>query len=109
MDGLIEANIVRPMKLQRLFFEQLIRRERAMVLEVSSLAAVRPMPYLSLYSASKRFAEHLARSLACEHRRTNVLFKIWIVTRSTSCLFGADPLSAQHSCSAYHRPSEAPH
>ena len=86
MDLLIETNIVVPMKLKRLFFEKLSRRKRSMVLEVSSLAAVRPVPYLSLYSSSRRFAEHLTRSLACEHRG-NVLFKTWIVTRSASCLF----------------------
>lgn len=89
LDKLVETNVILPMKLQRLFVEKLIRRERAMVLEVSSLATIRPVPYLSMYSASKKFSERLTRSLAyeCPGR---VLFKTWILTRSASSLFGGN-------------------
>ena len=96
IDKLIETNIILPMQLQRLFFKKLIGRERAMVLEVSSLAAIRPLPYLSLYSASKCFTNQLQASLACEYRR-HVHFKTWILTHSAAGLFGVESSSGRGS------------
>ena len=59
-------------KLTRLLLPELQRRERAFVLNVSSLAAFFPMPYMPVYGSSKAFILNFSLALRAEMRGTPV-------------------------------------
>ena len=59
-------------KLTRLLLPELQRRERAFVLNVASLAAFFPMPYMPVYGSSKAFILNFSLALRAELRGTPV-------------------------------------
>ncbi len=58
--------------LTRLFIPDMKELPEAHILNVSSVAAYFPIPYKSVYSASKTFVLSLSRSLREEFRKTNI-------------------------------------
>ncbi len=55
-----------------LFIPQMINRKKGYIMNISSLAAWLPYPFISTYSATKAFTRQLTRSLRCELRGSGV-------------------------------------
>ena len=72
MDRMIQLNIRATSILTRLMMPELKLHKRAYVLNVSSLAAFSPLPFKTIYPASKAFIYHFSRGLRAELRNTNI-------------------------------------
>ncbi|MBP3192800.1 SDR family NAD(P)-dependent oxidoreductase [Natronogracilivirga saccharolytica] len=79
MDGSVEMyeqmmqlNMNTLVSLTRLLLPDMIRRGEGGVLNVSSMAGFLPIPYFSVYSATKQFVINFSRSLRRELRSTGV-------------------------------------
>jgi len=72
LDNMIQLNIRAMTLLTRLFLPELKKQPKAFILNVSSLAAFSPVPYKTIYPATKAFVHHFTRGLAAELKDTNV-------------------------------------
>jgi short-subunit dehydrogenase len=72
IDDIIQLNIRVVSVLTRLLIPELKRHKRAYILNVASMAALYPMPYKSVYPASKAFVYHFSRGLHEELRQTSI-------------------------------------
>jgi short-subunit dehydrogenase len=70
--GLLRLNVVAVAALTRLFVAPMVARRRGRILNVASVAAFQPTPWLALYGASKAFVLSLTESLAVELEGTGV-------------------------------------
>lgn len=75
-NNLMLLNIQALVILCRLFSDNLKQSESAYLLNVSSLASFTPMPYKSMYSASKSFVYFFSRALAEELKETPISVSI---------------------------------
>ncbi len=76
MDSVININVRTTALLTKLMLENLISHPQAYVLNVASLASFSPMPYKTVYPASKAFIYSFSRSLKEELRKTNVSISV---------------------------------
>jgi short-subunit dehydrogenase len=72
IDNIIQLNIRTVSVLTRLLIPELKQHERAYILNVASMAALYPMPFKSVYPASKAFIYHFSRGLQEELRKTSI-------------------------------------
>jgi len=72
IDRLIQLNIRATSLLVRLLIPELKMHRKAYILNVSSMAAFAPLPYKTIYPASKAFIYHFTRGLKAELRNTNI-------------------------------------
>ena len=72
IDRLIQLNVRATSLLVRLMITELKMHRRAYILNVSSMAAFSPLPYKTVYPASKAFIYHFTRGLKTELRNTNI-------------------------------------
>jgi hypothetical protein len=72
IDDIIQLNIRAVSVLTRLLIPELKQHKRAYILNVASMAAFCPMPYKSVYPASKAFIYHFSRGLHEELRGTSI-------------------------------------
>lgn len=72
LDNMIQLNIRAVSLLARLFIPELKSHPEAWILNVSSMAAFSPIPYKTVYPASKAFVHSFSRSLGQELRGTPV-------------------------------------
>ncbi|MBN3299490.1 DHB12 reductase, partial [Amia calva] len=69
---LINCNILSVTQMSRIVLPQMIDRGRGLIINISSEAASRPQPLLTLYSASKIFLTYFSRCLHAEYRSRGV-------------------------------------
>jgi uncharacterized protein len=72
IDDRILLNIRAVVMLSRLFLPVLKMHDKAYILNVGSMAGFFPIPYKSLYSASKAFVLNFSKALQCELQGTGV-------------------------------------
>jgi short-subunit dehydrogenase len=72
IDTMILVNIRALTLLTRLFIPELKTKEKAFILNVSSIAAFKPMPYKTVYPASKAYVYSLSVGLSEELKKTSV-------------------------------------
>jgi uncharacterized protein len=72
LDRLIQLNIRATSLLVRLLIPELKMQRKAYILNVSSMAAFSPLPYKTVYPASKAFVYHFTRGLKAELRNTSI-------------------------------------
>jgi len=72
LDKIIHLNIRATTMLTRLLLPELMRHKKALVLNIASMAAFGPIPYKTIYPASKAFIYSFSRSLSKELRNTGV-------------------------------------
>ncbi len=72
LDNMIQLNIRAMTLLTRLILPGLKIQDKAYILNVSSLAAFSPVPYKTIYPATKAFIYHFTRGLEAELNDTNV-------------------------------------
>lgn len=71
-NDLMQVNIVALTQLTRLFLPDMIAKGEGKILNISSLAAFQPGPYMSVYYASKAFVLSFSEALSCELRDHNI-------------------------------------
>jgi hypothetical protein len=72
LDRIIHLNIRATTLLTRYLLPELRRHPRALILNVASVAAFGPLPYKTIYPASKAFIYSFSRSLSRELRGTGI-------------------------------------
>lgn len=72
LDNIIQLNVRAMTLLTRLLLPQMKQTENGYILNVSSLAAFSPVPYKTVYPASKAFVHHFTRGLKTELKDTSV-------------------------------------
>ena len=72
LDTIIQLNITATTMMTRLLLPNMLRQEKAYVLNVSSMASFSPVGYKTVYPASKRFVQHFSRGLYQELKNTSV-------------------------------------
>lgn len=72
LDSLIQLNIRATSLLTRIMIPELKMHRRAYILNVSSMAAFSPLPYKTVYPASKAFIYHFTRGLKAELLNTSI-------------------------------------
>jgi len=72
LDKIIHLNIRATTMLTRLLLPELMNHKKALILNVASMAAFGPIPYKTIYPASKAFIYSFSRSLSKELQGTGV-------------------------------------
>ena len=72
LDNMIQLNIRAMTLLTRTLLPELKKLNSSYILNVSSLAAFSPVPYKTIYPATKAFVHHFTRGLEAELQETNV-------------------------------------
>ena len=76
IDTIIQLNVMAPSILIHQLMPNLLRRKKAYILNVSSMAAFTPTGYKTVYPASKAFIHSLSRSLHEEFKNTGVFVSV---------------------------------
>lgn len=69
---MLHLNIVSLTELTRLFIPQMVERKEGRIMNVSSLAAFLPGPYMAVYYASKAYVKSFSEAIANELKDTGV-------------------------------------
>lgn len=72
VDRIIQVNVRATSLLTRLFLPELRRHPKAYILNISSMASFSPLPFKTVYPASKAFISIFSQSLKAELRDSNV-------------------------------------
>ncbi|MEM8558752.1 MAG: SDR family oxidoreductase [Bacteroidota bacterium] len=72
VEGMITLNVTNLVLLTRLFLPGMLARGRGGVLNVASTAAFQPLPYFSVYGATKAFVKSFSEALSAELDGTGV-------------------------------------
>lgn len=76
IDTMVSVNIRALTLLTRLFIPELKQKEKAFVLNISSIAAFKPMPFKTVYPASKAFVYSFSVGLGEELKDTSVQISV---------------------------------
>lgn len=76
LENMIQLNVKATALITRLLLPNLLERPQAYLLNVSSLAALSPIPYKTVYPASKAFVHSFTRSLRKEFADSPVSFSV---------------------------------
>ncbi len=66
--NMIQLNVLALVDLTTLFLPPMLERGQGQIINVASIAAFQPLPYLAVYSATKAFVLHFSESLWGEYR-----------------------------------------
>ncbi|ACK64246.1 short-chain dehydrogenase/reductase SDR [Rippkaea orientalis PCC 8801] len=69
---MIQLNVVALVELTHLFLPQMQQKGSGGIINVASIAAFQPLPYLSVYAATKAFVLSLSEALWAENKDTGV-------------------------------------
>jgi short-subunit dehydrogenase len=76
LDKIIQLNVMATTVLTHQLIPNLLKQERAYILNVSSMAAFSPIGYKTVYPASKVFVHYFSRSLYQEYKNTNLFVSV---------------------------------
>ena len=71
-EQMLTLNMITPVKLTKLFGQDMLKRKRGYILNVASTGAFQPGPYNSTYYASKAFLYNYSRAVRCEWKKRGV-------------------------------------
>lgn len=71
--NMIQLNISSLVALSKFFAQDMVKRKSGRIMIISSLVAFLPMPYFSVYSATKAFVKAFSETLAAELEETGVI------------------------------------
>jgi short-subunit dehydrogenase len=69
---MVQLNITVLVELTHLFLNQMRERRSGSIINVSSIGGFQPMPYMSVYAASKAFVLNFTEALRAENQNTGV-------------------------------------
>ncbi|KAK8757732.1 hypothetical protein V5799_004636 [Amblyomma americanum] len=72
MDSIIRANCVAGTMMTRICLPQMDQRRRGVIINVSSISAMHPLPLLSTYAASKAYMDFLSQGLQAEYKERGI-------------------------------------
>ncbi|KAH9383421.1 hypothetical protein HPB48_024772 [Haemaphysalis longicornis] len=72
MDNIIRANCVAGTMMTRICLPQMDERRRGVIINVSSISAMHPLPLLSTYAASKAYTDFLSQGLQAEYKERGI-------------------------------------
>lgn len=87
MKSILNLHMITPALLCRLFAEQMIRRKRGYILNVSSISAVMPYPGISLYGPTKAFIRYFTRALRTELKHYGIKVTCLIPGATSTALY----------------------
>ena len=87
---LYETNLFGPMALIQVVLPQMRERKAGVIINVSSSTTSRPLPLLSIYTASKAAMNHFTTSLQLELAPFNIRVRVVLPGRSPETQFGAN-------------------
>ena len=90
---LYETNLFGPMALIQAVLPQMRERKAGVIVNVSSSTTSRPLPLLSIYTASKAAMNQFTTSLALELAQFNIRTRVVLPGRSPESQFGANAQS----------------
>jgi len=73
VENIIKANITSCLRMSLLVLSSMEKRRKGVILNVSSLSAISPVPLLSIYSASKVFVNFFSKATAEEYRAKGII------------------------------------
>lgn len=76
VDNIIQLNIMATSLITHQLLPNLLKRDKAYVLNVSSMVAFSPVGYKTVYPASKKFIQHFSRGLYQELKHTGVFVSV---------------------------------
>lgn len=76
IDTIIQLNVTATTMMTHQLLPNMLRQEKAYVLNVSSMASFSPIGYKTVYPASKRFVQHFSRGLYQELKKTGVFVSV---------------------------------
>jgi len=91
--SILTLHVITPALLCRLFGEDMIRREKGFILNVSSISAVMPYPHISLYGPTKAFLRNFTRALRTEMKPKGVNVTALIPGPTATALYNTDNLN----------------
>jgi short-subunit dehydrogenase len=72
--AMVQLNVLAVMELTHLFLPAMVARANGGIINVSSIAGFQPMPYWSVYAATKAFVLSFTEALWAENRHSGVKF-----------------------------------
>ncbi len=75
IESMLALNVVCLTLLTRLYLPEMLARRSGAIINVASTAAFQPVPYLSLYAATKAFVLHFSEGLWAETRKQGVVIQ----------------------------------
>lgn len=75
INDLISVNIVACTMMMRLILPQMEKRKSGVVINISSLTALYPMPMFAVYAASKAYVDYLTRALCVEYKGKGIVIQ----------------------------------
>ena len=73
IENVLRANITSCLRMSLLVLPQMEQRRKGVVINVSSLSAISPVPLLSIYSASKVFVNFFSKATAEEYKAKGII------------------------------------
>ena len=70
--GIVQVNMAALTELMYRFLDPMLARDEGSIINVASVAAFQPIPYMPVYAASKAYVLHLTEGLWAELRQTGV-------------------------------------
>ncbi|XP_062823976.1 very-long-chain 3-oxoacyl-CoA reductase isoform X2 [Anolis carolinensis] len=73
IDNMININCISVCKMTQLVLPGMLKRSKGVIVNVSSIAAVSPTPFLAVYSATKAFVNYFSHCLNVEYKRKGII------------------------------------
>uniref|UniRef100_A0A6M2CP35 Putative hydroxysteroid 17-beta dehydrogenase n=1 Tax=Rhipicephalus microplus TaxID=6941 RepID=A0A6M2CP35_RHIMP len=75
MESIIRANCIAATMMTRIVLPQMDERRRGVIINVSSISAMHPLPLLSAYAASKAYLDNLSQGLHAEYKDRGIFIQ----------------------------------
>lgn len=75
VENLINVNITSLTKMTHLALKKMEEQRRGIIINLSSLSSVAPMPLLAVYSASKAYVDYFSRALSVEYSDKGIIIQ----------------------------------
>ncbi|XP_013772085.1 very-long-chain 3-oxoacyl-CoA reductase-like [Limulus polyphemus] len=75
MEKIIRVNVIACTRMMRMILPQMEERQCGVVINVSSLLGIYPIPLLSSYSASKSYVDYLSRAIQLEYKKKGIIIQ----------------------------------
>ncbi|XP_063786204.1 very-long-chain 3-oxoacyl-CoA reductase-B-like [Pseudophryne corroboree] len=72
LNDIINCNILSAVHMTRLILPQMVARKKGLIINISSEAGYRPLPFLTVYSATKAFVDFFSRGLHAEYKSDGI-------------------------------------
>ncbi|XP_035508233.1 very-long-chain 3-oxoacyl-CoA reductase-B [Morone saxatilis] len=73
IDTMVNINIMSVCQMTRLVLPRMVERKKGAILNISSASGMYPVPFLTVYSASKAFVDFFSRGLQAEYQSKGII------------------------------------